>query len=210
MEERTLVNETIDFLNETSPETLQDLQVRYPDARKIILLGIPGGSDDIALNVLVDLTLEVTQKIIIESQKQDKKIVKRLYRVKNIEIAGDIISLVSGSALFLLIAKGWEPFSYIINGLALAGVILPRFTHFYLKTLSPEKNLFELRQEMNDLQSEAEVIYDNLRLCKIAGYTENVNGDSARDFVRRGNVLSQKIRSIFRKIGVERNLSASR
>jgi hypothetical protein len=203
MEKRMLVGETIEFLNQNGAEVLTDLQIRYPEAGKIIMLGTPAGDDDTPLRFGVDLTIEAMQKILIVCQKLDKKMVKNLYRAKNIEITGDIISILSGSALFILIAKGWESFSYITNGLALIGVILPKITQFFIQTLSPEgKTLAELRKTMVDLQSEAEVIYESLRFCKRAGYPENCQGEATRDLVRKGNVLSKQIRNTLKIMGV--------
>jgi len=210
MERRTLVGETIGYLRKYSPEVLTDLQIRYPEAGKIISLGTPAGGDDTPLKFAVDLTLEGMQKILIQCQKLDKKLVKKLYGAGYIKVIGEIISIVSGSALFILIAKGWESFSYVINGLALLGVILPKITEFFTQTLSPEgKTLVELRKTMNELQSDAEEIYDKLVLCKREGYPENINGESTRDLIRKGNALSKQIRNILRQIGIETDSSAN-
>ena len=127
-EKRLLISETIGFLNEYSPEVLEDIRNRYPLEKE--RLGYSMG-EDIPLNLAVDATLEGMKTILIESQRHDKKFIGNLKHSKNYEITGDIISIVSSSSLFLLIANSWTNFSYVMNSLALLGIILPKITQYF-------------------------------------------------------------------------------
>jgi len=203
MERRTLIGESIELLREYSPEVLEDLEIRFPEDSKIIYLGTPAG-DDIPLKFAVNATLEAMKIALIESQKSLRKIEKNLTRANNYEITGKVISIISSSSLFLLIANNWNNFSYIMNSLALVGVIMPTITQYFTDTLHPEnKNLRQMRGELIDLQSKTESIYENLKLCKKAQYREVCNGIPTRDLVRDGNVLSQQLRNILKQIGVQ-------
>ncbi|MGI8641008.1 MAG: hypothetical protein ACR2MG_13825 [Pyrinomonadaceae bacterium] len=203
MERRTLIGETIEFLREYSPEILEDLKVRFPEDSKIISLGTPAG-DDIPLNFAVDATLGAMKTALEESEKHRKKIEENLKRAKKYKITAQVITIISNSSLFLLIANNWYNFGYVMNSLALVGVILPMITEYFTYTLHPEnKDLFQLYIELIGLQSKAELIDRDLTLCKEAQYPELCNGIPTRDLVREGNVLSQQLRNILRQIGVQ-------
>jgi hypothetical protein len=196
----TPVEELVVLLESYAPEELVELQKLYPNEQGRLRSTKLLGNGDIPLPLAVDTCLRGMRTALDLCRKQMKPLSTKLIRARRLQNIGKIFAAIGSASLFGLLATKYEAAKYAASAVAFVGTLLPEIAGALTATIHPEeKNLFDYHRRLADLESEAMTIWDELTLCKRAGYVEKGSSGETRDLIRRGNSVSYNLLSLLRK-----------
>ncbi len=197
------IEELVALLDSYAPEELIELRALYPNHEPRLEATKVLGASEIPMPLAVDTCLRGMRITLELCRKHTSPVSKKLTQAKRLQNLGKIVSVVGSTSLFGLLATKYEAAKYMASALAFIGNLLPEIAGAVSSTLHAEdKNLFEYHQKLIGFESDAASIYDELTLCKRAGYVQNCASGDTRELIRRGNAISYDLRKLLRKQGL--------
>ena len=199
----TPIDELVALLDSYAPEELKELRALYPNDKPRLEATKVLGASEIPIPLAVDTCLRGMRTTLEVCRKQTPPVSKKLTQAKRLQNIGRIVSVIGSTSLFALLATKYEAAKYMASAMAFIGNLLPEIAGAVSSTLhAEEKNLFEYHQKLISFESDAASIYDELTLCKRAGYVENCASGDTRELIRKGNAISYNVRTLLRKQGL--------
>jgi hypothetical protein len=155
------INDIVNFLESHSPNDLDALRHKYPEAErgKILQIGIIAGSADRHLPARAETAYRGLEGAVRVCEQLIPKIQEKLRRAGKYQFIGQVMSVIGGASIFGTLAGDFPKAATYAGALVtLIGSLMPQIAQYAGRALSPESNLFDIFKELISCRTEANLI----------------------------------------------------